>query len=680
VAYSWSGVKTGYKRGNFFLTVKAIRASIIFLGAVITAMIAGATPWNNILWQNSPLGGGHFPLVSFLLLVLATVLWNPLMGRLFRSFRLLPGEILLLWTVSAIASTLSYTGFARTFLANITTPGRMLAEGTLSAKEWLFTLPVALFPRDPVLIKSVLYGNEGCIGRTVFEVLGIIPWNKWIVPIALWLLFFGCVCLAIFGIVGLFSHQWIENERMNFPLLQVPILFAEQSIKGTLGTHLRSPYFIIGLLIPVLLHTLNGLSTYYPHVPNIPTLLLAQPYVPKGGILKGFYKAKIYLYPAFIGFAYLTVRQVSFSLWFFFVLGGLLPGVLSVAGLRIPEVALGTTFGPVLSRVEEMQAVGAYGIFFLFLVWLAREHLVIALKSVGIFFQRQDRFKDFSGLTSPSVSLFLLLVGFIGAVAWCVYFKMPLYSTVPFFLLCFIIQLVSARLVCQAGLPYYTLTVAPSDGFLTFLPSNLLSPLMVYLGAVLQKLAFVDYRESLIPTLFHAYALGENSGARKRFLIGIVIALVVTLLFSTMSMLVLYYKYGMLSLPDAWALETVTRVHEQALQLIQHPEAPKKWSILFATAGAVVMTLIILGYRRFLWWPLHPVGYLLAYSSAMKILWFSFFVGWLCNTVVLRYGGVRMYRTVRWFFIGLIVGDTVMAVFWLIVGLFSPVSYHVFPL
>ena len=37
---------------------------------------------------------------------------------------------------------------------------------------------------------------------------------------------------------------------------------------------------------------------------------------------------------------------------------------------------LGITFGPTLSRPEETQMIGAYGVFFLFLFWIGRRHLL----------------------------------------------------------------------------------------------------------------------------------------------------------------------------------------------------------------------------------------------------------------------------------------------------------------
>ena len=145
---------------------------------------------------------------------------------------------------------------------------------------------------------------------------------------------------------------------------------------GQTGSFFLNRFLLTGLSIPVFLHLINGLNLYYPTIPSIPTLFLAGPYFSDSGILTGFQKLKIYLYPSFIGFAFLTSRQISFSFWFFFLGGCLLYGILNLFGYSIPVSELGVTFGPTLARPEEMQMIGAYGIFFLFLVWLARLHLL----------------------------------------------------------------------------------------------------------------------------------------------------------------------------------------------------------------------------------------------------------------------------------------------------------------
>jgi hypothetical protein len=68
---------------------------------------------------------------------------------------------------------------------------------------------------------------------------------------------------------------------------------------------------------------------------------------------------------------------------------------------------------------------------------------------------------------------------------------------------------------------------------------------------------------------------------------------------------------------------------------------------------------------RFLWFPLHPIGYLMCLTYPLNRLWFSIFLGWLGKTVISRFGGSDSYRNVRPLFLGLILGDLVMMLLWL---------------
>ncbi len=91
------------------------------------------------------------------------------------------------------------------------------------------------------------------------------------------------------------------------------------------------------------------------------------------------------------------------------------------------------------------------------------------------------------------------------------------------------------------------------------------------------------------------------------------------------------------------------------------------------------MLLLVVCYHRLYWWPIHPIGYLTAYSSAMRILWVSFFIGWACNALCMRYGGIVLFRKLQFFFIGLIIGDFLMGGGWALIGLFADISYQVLP-
>ena len=145
------------------------------------------------------------------------------------------------------------------------------------------------------------------------------------------------------------------------------------------------------------------------------------------------------------------------------------------------------------------------------------------------------------------------------------------------------------------------------------------------------------------------------------------------------AMLAVCYKFGARELHTEWATRTTLAVYEGAFQLVEAPAVVSKWVLIFAVTGAVVMLALVVCYHRFFWWPIHPIGYLAAYSSAMWILWFSFFVGWVFNSLCLRYGGIALFRKLRYFFVGLIIGDFFMAGSWAIYGLFSYASYLVLP-
>ncbi len=148
---------------------------------------------------------------------------------------------------------------------------------------------------------------------------------------------------------------------------------------------------------------------------------------------------------------------------------------------------------------------------------------------------------------------------------------------------------------------------------------------------------------------------------------------------SFVSMLVLCHKYGVREWGLDWATETTATMYDNANRLLESPSGPRHWVLVFAGIGAGVMALLVMLYYRFPWWPIHPIGYLAAYSSGMKILWFSFFIGWLCNHICLHYGGAALFKQVRNLFLGFIIGDFVMGGVFAIIGLFTGYSYQVLP-
>jgi hypothetical protein len=656
--------------------IPPVRLRAVLIGVVIALLICALTPFNNTYRQATPLGGGHFPLAPFYILIWLTLLVSGV-NHFRKEKPLLSGsELLLAWGLMVLVSGVAYTGLVRTFFINLTAPFHFATV----ENRWTDTLhpllPTGLFPTDDAAIEELYNGLEGGRRLSWWAVLGRIPWQAWLGPLMAWGGFVLICYWMMVCIVTLLAPQALVNERMNFPLLRVPQLMEAAVDQGQSAAFWGNRFLLAGIAIPLVLHLLNGLNFYFPSVPQLPTLILAGGYFSKAGLFSGFIKLKIFIYPAFIGFAFLAAKQISFSFWFFFLAGGLLYGILALLGYQIPAAALGVTFGPTLSRPEEMQMVGAFVAFLFFLIWLARFHFTDVLRQ-AFFLKPAAR---------PANDWFSMRFAFWGVVAgallllsWFYIFGMPLGVAIVVLGAFFIFSLVAMRVICQGGVAYFTLTAAPLDGLLAVLGPQFFSQASLLLAGVAQKVLFVDLRESLMPSLLHFRKISGEMRGRKLIRGAMLLLLLLSVAVSFLAMLALCYKYGVRELQLDWASRTTLTVYDNLNTLVTTPVRPGNWVTIFAIVGAAVMVALVLCYHRFYWWPLHPIGYLMAYSSAMRILWFSFFMGWLCNAVCMRYGGVVLYKKIRFFFIGLIIGDFLMGGSWALVGLFSHASYQVLP-
>ena len=106
-----------------------IRFRAVLVGLILAVTICAITPLNNTYHQGTPLGGGHFPLAPFFILMWMTLLLA-LIGKVSKGRRWLTGkELLIAWTLMALVSGIAYTGLARTFFINLTAPYHFATVG-----------------------------------------------------------------------------------------------------------------------------------------------------------------------------------------------------------------------------------------------------------------------------------------------------------------------------------------------------------------------------------------------------------------------------------------------------------------------------------------------------------------------------------------------------------------------
>ena len=226
-----------------------IRLRATVLGLLLATAICLLTPFNNIYLRATPLGGGHFPLAPFFIFLLLT-LFVTLICRIFKSKLLLTGpELLVIWIEMVVGSGIAYTGFARTFLINLTAPIQFASPGNRWEEVLHPLIPPALTPTNREAIELLYNGLPGSRDMDVFTIATTIPWSAWIQPLLLWGLFILVSYLVMLFLINIISRQWIHNERMNFPLLKVPEMIGNAVSEGTTGQFFSNRFLLTSRFI-----------------------------------------------------------------------------------------------------------------------------------------------------------------------------------------------------------------------------------------------------------------------------------------------------------------------------------------------------------------------------------------------------------------------------------------------
>ncbi len=308
-------------------------------------------------------------------------------------------------------------------------------------------------------------------------------------------------------LINILSRQWIHNERMNFPLLKVPEMIGQAVSEGNTGSFFLNRFLLAGLCHP-------GFS---------PSDQWAKSLLSIDSINSDSLSGRAIFFPEWLIHRFSKTENLSLSVFYRFCLFDITANFLfflvllsgrrspvrhpQSAGLFHPCFELGVTFGPTLARPEEMQMIGAYGVFFLFLVWLARLHLFDVCKQ-SLFLSKPSPGR--SEWFDVRISFWGAITGFALIIWWYIRLGMAPITAVLIVGAFFMIMLVATRIICQGGLAYFTLTAAPTDGMIALFGTKLFAGVSGLLAGMSQKVLFVDLRESLLPSLLHARQLQQN--------------------------------------------------------------------------------------------------------------------------------------------------------------------------
>jgi len=145
----------------------------------------------------------------------------------------------------------------------------------------------------------------------------------------------------------------------------------------------------------------------------------------------------------------------------------------------------------------------------------------------------------------------------------------------------------------------------------------------------------------------------------------------ISLVLSAWFLLHLAYRDGAINLHPQYFSGFAQYPSQFAAQKLANPSGPSLAGWLWTAAGGLVMAMLMVARHHFIWWPLHPLGFVVSPGWAMDNIWFSVFLAWGIKVLVLKYGGPGVYAKTRPFFLGVVLGQFVVGGMWLVIDSFT---------
>ena len=647
---------------------RAVSARAVFIGLLFAAVLSAVTPYNDFKVGATYIAGTQFPIGALFVLFVLSAGVNVLLRKWRPGAVFARGELLTIWTLITVASGLPSSGMMRYFLPHIVAP-HYFSNAT---NNWEYKIWGAL--PDWLKIKDKPSADAFFIGYPRGQ--EHIPWAAWAGPLFFWGILAVLFLVATFCVANILRRQWVENEKFAFPLVALPVLLAEEPRHGHLVNDLlRSPLLWLAVLLTTGIHTLNGLHVMYPSIPQIRTQYNVSEYLTvRPWNQLGWFPANVFFLA--VGLAYLLPAEVAFSLWFFFLFYKFEIFLCAVYNWQ----HTGPLGGYGQKEFHTLQAFGGAAGLFAWTMWTARAHLSdVWQKAMGG--RRAKEIDDSREMFSFRATLIGLAVSYGGIGLWlyAAGVGVPL-ILLSLFLMTFTLVVIS-WVVTQAGMLFMQTPYASVDIIGPTIGLKGLSLPALYSVYRFEGTFLYDTREMLIPSVLNGAKTAEAGHFAARPLFKAMVAAVgIGLVVSAVASLwVPYYFGGGNSLTNPFTyLHAPTRPLNLFGGAYSAPYAGS-WTNWFHIVGGFAGVLGLLILRANFNIGLHPIGFLGASVHAMHMLWASMFFGWAAKSLIQRYGGMKGYTAALPFFLGLILGDVINSVVWIVIGNLTSTGYPIMP-
>ena len=636
---------------NKFEKVLTIRSLII--GSILSLFISVSGPYANSFIKGSELMLTTLPLIATVLLFFLILFVNTSLNKLKKE--LSQGELLIIFIMMFVACAIPTMGFTQQLLPILAGGKYYATENNQWEKLILSHIPDWLAINDP---EAALYFFEGLPkGKTI-------PWSVWRLPLIAWISFILALYAVMYSMMVIIRKQWMEKEKIMYPLMQLPLEMTGKPQKGSLiNEFFKNPLLWLGFAVPFLISSINGLHEYIHIIPKI-NLITFLPIFRKTISLRFCVSFPV------IGISYFLTTGLSLSLWLFAILGIFQTGIFRMLGYSIGPRDAYCSSSPSVSH----QGFGAILVLSIFIIWMARSHLKDVFRKA---FKGDKNIDDSNEVLSYRTSVFIIIFGLIYIMSWLIKSGLPFFATGILLFSAFAIFIVLTKVIIQGGVMVVKSPLTPQVFTIATVGSNSLG----LSGLASLAYSFVwcaDLKVFLMPYIAHSFKLIETIKMNKKLITFVIfLAVLISMAGSICTVMKLSYKYGGINLNQWYYRGCSTVPFTYIADKIKHPTgfSPQRW--MFTGIGAVVMAGLIFMRNNFLWWPIHPLGFPVGNTLPIYTVWFSIFIAWLIKTFVLKYGGRKIYSRTKYFFLGLVLGQFVVAGLWLIIDLFTGMQGNV---
>ena len=582
--------------------------------------------------------------VTFSLFVL--VLINTLLKKYLSRIAFQPSELLIVYVMLSIATAIFGHDLMLVMIQNLTSFWFATPENQWSV---IFGrhLPDWLSVADQKALIGYQHGEA-----TLYNTLHL---NAWLIPACFWGGFLIVILLVLVCINTVVRRQWTENEKLAYPIIQLPLELARGG-SGLLGN--RALW--IGFALAGGMDLLNGLHGLYPTVPSFkPTYDLAPLVTTKPWNAIGW--TPIAVYPFVVGLSYFLPLNLSFSAWFFHVFW---------KGELVFRNAIGVFSVP--GPYRSFETAGAWIVLALFALWSSRKHL----KQVGIWIiHGQPSESAADEPMSYRTAMAGIIVGMAILTFSLHYIGMSIGIAFVFLLIYIVYAVAIARIRAEIGPPAHDAEmIGPEMLLLNGFGARAIGQRNIALFSRTYWMSRA-YRSHPVGHQLEGFKIAQTLGAsNRRFLIAMIVAVVVGTIAGFWVFLDSMYRHGALNVYHNIASESFRRMEVW----LESPLAGNDQMLKDVGLGAVITVFLMVLHQRFVGFPFHPVGYAVSCGWVLSLAWFSIFCAWLIKWCILRTGGIRLYRKAVPFFVGLILGQHVVGGLWTIFGEIRGAHVHQF--